>query len=80
MVKDPPTFRIGLVIAAVWAAWLGGGVAYAMSYGSMSAFLINLPPNLRLVFYFWVLVLSALFGQAVARLVRGFTGRRPPRP
>ncbi len=80
MLKEPATFRVGLAIAAVWAAWLGGGLAYAMSHGSVSGFIINLPPNQRMVFYVWVLVLSALFGQAVARLVRGVTGRPPPRP
>ena len=80
MLKEPSTFRVGLAIAAAWAAWLCGGLVYAMSHGSVSAFLVNLPPGLRVVFYFWVLVLSALFGQAVAHLVRGVTGRPPPHP
>ena len=80
MLKEPSTFRKGLAFAIAWAAWLGGGAAYAMSQGPIASFLINLPPNLRVVFYIWLLVSMALLHQAVFRIFLGITGRPPPNP
>jgi hypothetical protein len=80
MLKEPSILRKGLFFAAAWAAWLFGGIVYAMSQGSIFSFLITLPPDLRVIFYLWVLVLSALFGQAVFNIFLGTTGRSPPRP
>jgi hypothetical protein len=67
-----------LAFAAAWAAWLLGGATYAMSRGPIVSFLVNLPSNLRLIFYLWVLVSMALFHQAVSRIFLGITGRPPP--
>lgn len=80
MLKEPSTFRQGLAFAAAWAVWFLGGLAYAMSLGSIASFLINLPPELRMVFYLWVIVLMVLFHQAVSRIFIGITGRPPPNP
>ncbi len=79
MLKEPSTFRQGLAFVVAWAVWLGAGLAYAMSHGSITSFLVNMPDNLKVIFFIWVAVLSALFGQAIFRIFLGITGRAPPR-
>ncbi len=80
MLKEPSTFRKGLLFAGAWAIWFLGGIGYAMAHGSIFSFLVNMLPDMRVILLVWVLVSGALLHQAIFRTFLGITGRPPPNP
>lgn len=79
MLKDPSTFRKGLLLALAWFAWFASGAAYASANGPIKEFLSNMASDTKIYFAAWLLVSTAMLFYAIVLLIRGSVGQFGPK-